>query len=308
MGVVVDPSDLNPPTDSLKRIDEVLDHQSLIPLEHLIFLRWAGHYYGVGLEVMLAGALPKWAREGRAPITETLAWQWNPECEKPRGKVRQALFERCQSPVATEHLKEHWSVARALIKTGQLLPAELPRQPAQTPLTLNDEQRVVVEAVKQDAKPWLLEGVTGSGKTEVYLQLAEAQLKQGKQVLVLVPEIGLTPQLVGRFEARFPGQVIHLHSALSDRKRWQGFCEVASAQKSILIGTRSALLTPIPELGLIVVDEEHDTSYKQGESPRYNARDLAVVLGQHRNAPVVLGSATPSLNPLPIETPDGLDR
>ena len=132
--------------------------------------------------------------------------------------------------------------------------------------------------------------MTGSGKTEVYLQLAEAQLKQGKQVLVLVPEIGLTPQLVGQFEARFPGQVIHLHSALSDRKRWQGFCEVG-AQKSILIGTRSALLTPIPELGLIVVDEERDTSYKQGESPRYNAR-ISPWSGAASNAPVVLGSAT----------------
>lgn len=295
IGVVVNREDSDPPTDSLKWIDEVLDDQSLIPQLHLKFLRWAGQYYGVGLEVMLAVALPKWAREGRAPITETLAWRWNPEFEKPRGKVRQALFECSQSPIATEALKDHWSIARELIKTGQLVPAELPRQPAQSPMALNDEQRVVVDSVNQAVRPWLLEGVTGSGKTEVYLHLAQAQLARNKQVLVLVPEIGLTPQLVGRFEARFPGQVVHLHSALTDRKRWQGFCEIASAQKAILIGTRSALLTPLPELGLIVVDEEHDTSYKQGESPRYNARDLAVVLGQHRNAPVVLGSATPSL-------------
>ena len=259
IGVVVNREDSDPTTDSLKWIYEVLDDQSLIPQPHLKFLRWAGQYYGVGLEVMLAGALPKWAREGRAPITETLAWQWNPEFEKPRGKVRQALFERSQSPVATEALKDHWSIARELIKTGQLVPAELPRQPAQSPLALNDEQRVVVDSVNQAVRPWLLEGVTGSGKTEVYLHLAQAQLARNKQVLVLVPEIGLTPQLVGRFEARFPGQVVHLHSALTDRKRWQGFCEIASAQKAILIGTRSALLTPLPELGLIVVDEEHDT-------------------------------------------------
>ena len=152
--MVVNREDSDPPTDSLKWIDEVLDDQSLIPQPHLKFLRWAGQYYGVGLEVMLAGALPKWAREGRAPIAETLAWQWNPEFEKPRGKVRQALFDRSQSPIATESLKDHWSIARELIKTGQLVPAELPRQPAQSPLGLNDEQRVVVDSVNQAVRPW----------------------------------------------------------------------------------------------------------------------------------------------------------
>ena len=280
----------------LKAIDEVIDSAPLLHAEHLAFLSWASDYYGVGLETLLQSALPKWGRQGRPFTPVTQAWRWNSEHPKPKGSVRQAIWQASQAPISVPALKSlGWTPARALIERGSLLPAEMPRQAAETPLSLNAEQARVIEQVTGAPKPWLLEGVTGSGKTEVYLQLAQPLVEAGQQVLVLVPEIGLTPQLVGRFERRFPGQVLHLHSALSDGLRWQGYGEMARNKKSILIGTRSALLTPLPDLGLIVVDEEHDGSYKQAESPRYHARDLAIVLGARRKVPVVLGSATPSL-------------
>jgi len=282
--------------DELKPIEQVIDQHPLIDATHLSFLRWSADYYGVGLETLLQSALPKWGREGRAVSHEVLAWQWNTEHPQPKGRVRQEIYAASQQPCRVSLLKTlGWPSARALIQAGSLIPAELPRAAAQAPLALNPEQQHVLQTVPGTRQTWLLEGVTGSGKTEVYLQLAQQVVQQGQQVLVLVPEIGLTPQLVGRFEQRFPDQVLHLHSALSDGKRWQGFTQMAGNQKPILIGTRSALLTPLPNLGLIVVDEEHDGSYKQAENPRYHARDLAVVLGHRRQIPVVLGSATPSL-------------
>ena len=283
----------------LKAVDQVIDSRPLIDHAHLEFLRWAADYYGVTLENLLQSALPKWGREGREVQHEVLAWQWNPTHDKPKGSVRQAIYDASQQPISNSQLKTiGWTPARALIKSGSLVAAQLPRAAAEDPLPLNAEQQNVMDAVRGSSKTWLLEGVTGSGKTEVYLQLAQQTLEQGQQVLILVPEIGLTPQLVGRFERRFPDQVLHLHSALSDGKRWQGFGQIATNQKPILIGTRSALLTPMPQLGLIVVDEEHDSSYKQAESPRYHARDLAVALGHRRKIAVVLGSATPSLESL----------
>ena len=144
--------------------------------------------------------------------------------------------------------------------------------------------------------PWLLAGVTGSGKTEVYLRLAADALAAGRQVLMLVPEIGLTPQLEERVRARFPAaHIVSLHSALAAGARARGFVQASGGQADIVLGTRLAVFTPLPRLGLILVDEEHDASYKQQEGIRYSARDLAVWRARQRNVPVVLGSATPSL-------------
>ena len=143
---------------------------------------------------------------------------------------------------------------------------------------------------------WLLQGVTGSGKTEVYLRLAEAWLARGQQVLMLVPEIALTPQLEQRVAARFPAaQVVSLHSGLAEGARSRGFVQALCGQADIVLGTRLAVFTPLPRLGLILVDEEHDASYKQQEGVRYSARDLAVWRARQRNVPLLLGSATPSL-------------
>lgn len=143
--------------------------------------------------------------------------------------------------------------------------------------------------------PFLLWGATGSGKTEVYLRAAEAALALGRGVLYLVPEIGLTPLLVSRIEARFPGQVAMLHSAVPPRQRRAAWEDVRRGAKRFVVGARSAVFAPLPSVGLVVVDEEHDPSYKQEDAPRYNGRDVAVVRARLAGAPVVLGSATPSV-------------
>ena len=162
--------------------------------------------------------------------------------------------------------------------------------------TLNDEQRAAVAAIEQARRPLLLHGVTGSGKTEVYLHAAAQALRRGRQALVLVPEINLTPQLEARFAERFPGQVmVSLHSGLTPAQRLRHWLLAHLGLADLVLGTRLAVFAPLPRLGLIVVDEEHDPSFKQQEGARYSARDLAVWRGHQLQLPVVLGSATPSL-------------
>jgi primosomal protein N' (replication factor Y) len=165
------------------------------------------------------------------------------------------------------------------------------------PPPLNADQAQALAALTADdaAGPWLLFGVTGSGKTEVFLGAARHTLDAGRQVLVLVPEIGLTPQLVGRFRARFGDRVAVLHSGLTGLERLAEWRRIRAGEATVAVGARSALFAPFRDLGLVVVDEEHDDSYKQDDGLRYNARDLAVVLGRLHAAPVVLASATPSL-------------
>ena len=163
------------------------------------------------------------------------------------------------------------------------------------PLPLNAEQRKALEAICAAQKPILLFGVTGSGKTEVYLQAIAAELAAGRGAIVMVPEIALTPQTVGRFASRFGDRVAVLHSALSDGERYDEWHRIRSGAARVVVGPRSAVWAPVRDLGLIVVDEEHETSYKQDETPRYHARDVAVLRGALEGAKVVLGSATPSL-------------
>ena len=163
------------------------------------------------------------------------------------------------------------------------------------PLQLNDEQAAALKAIVGSSSPVLLFGVTGSGKTEVYLQAIAAELAAGRGAIVLVPEIALTPQTVQRFASRFGGRVAVLHSALSDGERYDEWHRIRNGEAQVVVGPRSAVFAPVRSLGLIVVDEEHETSYKQEDNPRYNARDVAVMRGKIEGAKVVLGSATPSL-------------
>lgn len=166
-----------------------------------------------------------------------------------------------------------------------------------TKMKLTDEQQVCFEGIQKYDKfsVHLLHGVTGSGKTEVYLQLLSDILEKGKTGLVLVPEISLTPQLVERFSARFGDQIAVIHSHLTEREKTEQWYSILNGEKKILIGARSALFCPIPDLGLIIVDEEHEPSYKQEEKLRYHARDAAIMLAKQTDCPIVLGSATPSL-------------
>lgn len=165
--------------------------------------------------------------------------------------------------------------------------------------TLTSEQEIAVNIITADIKQfntWLLHGVTGSGKTEVYLRIIETVLAQGKQALVLIPEINLTPQLEAIFRARFPTiHLVSLHSGLNDTERLAGWLQAHGGEASIILGTRLAVFTPLPNLGLIIVDEEQDSSFKQQEGLRYSARDLAIFRARQASIPVILGSATPSL-------------
>ena len=162
-------------------------------------------------------------------------------------------------------------------------------------------QHAAVDAIAASLnsfRVFLLHGITSSGKTEVYLNVIARVLAQQRQALLLVPEIGLTPQLMARVRARFPISVAVLHSGLSDKERLRGWLQARDGKAQIVLGTRSAVFTPMQSLGVIIVDEEHDTSYKQQEGFRYHARDIAVMRARRENIPVILGSATPSLDSL----------
>jgi len=209
------------------------------------------------------------------------------------------------------HLKHQTSgaVVKALENKGLLLveERELFRKPdsggaghAAEKFPLNDEQQAAFDAIAMslDAgafQTYLLRGITGSGKTEVYLQAIERVLESGRDAIVLVPEISLTPQTVGRFVARFEQDIAVLHSGLSLGERYDEWRRARRGEVRIVVGARSAIFAPLPNLGMIIVDEEHDSSYKQGESPRYHARDVAIMRARNNKAVCVLGSATPSV-------------
>jgi primosomal protein N' (replication factor Y) len=172
----------------------------------------------------------------------------------------------------------------------------IPDVAMEIPFSMNEEQQQIYDDISKNLNfsVHLLYGITGSGKTEVYLQLFNEVIKQGKKGLFLLPEISLTPQLVSRFAKRFGNQISLLHSQLTDRERTQFWWDMVEGDKKILIGARSAMFCPIPNLGLIVVDEEHESSFKQDEKLKYHGRDAAIMLGKFLNCPVILGSATPS--------------
>ena len=170
---------------------------------------------------------------------------------------------------------------------------------------LNDEQKNAVNTVLSDldkSNTYLLYGVTGSGKTEVYMEIIDAMLLQGKTAIVLVPEISLTPQMVERFSSRFKENIAILHSRLNDGEKYDEYRKIARGEVKIVIGARSAIFAPLKNIGVIIVDEEHTTSYKQESTPKYNAIDIAVERAKHHNAQVVLGSATPTLESFVVST------
>ena len=308
------------PPDKLRKALQLLEQRPPLPSALFELCQWSAQYYQHSLGDTLSWALPALLRQGE-PAERRLQRFWiaQPDArpEDPRlaraPRQREALKTLRQHPHGVLHellgqlglVKDSLDLlqAKGLVKVETRYHQPHRHQGAwlaQAELPLNDEQRLAYEAVRAGSgfHCYLLEGVTGSGKTEVYLQLIRATLEAGRQALLLIPEINLGPQTLGRFEQRFNARIALLHSALTDRERMDIWLAARDGELDIVVGTRSALFTPLKHPGLIIVDEEHDASYKQQEGLRYHARDLAVVRARFENLPVVLGSATPSLESL----------
>lgn len=311
------------PTHKLKRVLEVLDKQPLLTTLDLQLLAWASRYYHYPLGSVIAVAFPALLRrdtkakvnlpsqiiayyaltdEGKAIALESLR----------RAPLQRELVEQClnyKQPIPLNELKrwhKHWRapltqllnkgfIAEVAISSAQSLPMSVSKQ---VPLQCNAEQQVAITAVSEQIgtfNVFLLEGVTGSGKTEVYMQIIDAVLARGLQVLVLVPEITLTPQLEARFRQRFSVEIVLSHSKLTDKQRYHAWLTMQQGSCQFLLGTRSALFTPLVSPGIIIIDEEHDASFKQQDGFRFSARDVAVVRAKLLHIPILLGSATPSL-------------
>lgn len=307
------------PLDKLKAVTAVLDDTALLPPELMKLLTWAATYYVHPPGEVLSTAIPaQWRRPEPAVLPETLRYRL---CEgaqlsaiKPQAKLQKKLAEALalsgaegvDSSVLAQ-LGSSWrSALNALTEQGLILEDRAPwlpplTEPDLTPPQLHDEQQAAVSAISAARgrfAPFLLQGVTGSGKTEVYLRLIEEIVNAGGQVLVMVPEISLTPQLLERFCRRLRARLVTLHSGLNDKERATHWLSAARGDAQVIIGTRSSVFTPLPALQLIIVDEEHDASLKQQDGFRYHARDLAMVRARNSGVPIVLGSATPSFESL----------
>ncbi len=301
-----------PPDVTLKAIEQVLDAHPILPIALQQLIHFGAAYYHHPLGDAWATALPTLLRQGRS-LPKPTPWGYRLSATEaqtaPRqpGKLQQALRELLVItgvvPEA-EIPKELRHILRQAIRKGWIeavAEVTLPKQGVPSPHRLNAEQESAVTQLRmaKGFKAWLLEGVTGSGKTEVYLEAIRPHLESGAQALILVPEIGLTPQLVERCQARFgEHRVAALHSAQGDGERLRIWAAAAAGQIQVIIGTRSALFVPLPRLAMIIVDEEHDPSFKQQNGWHYSARDLAIQRARLENIPIVLGSATPSLESL----------
>ena len=298
----------------LKAARRLLDPQPLITPELCASLNWAARYYQHPLGEVFETALPTGLRRAGALPTEgtrALTRVENADATTPRtGSRAAALYALLAAgPRTYAELDDDipgWRGSattlrsRGLVATTELKTRAPPRRPIAGP-PLNDEQAAAVEAVSQSLgsfAPMLLEGITGSGKTEVYLALIEQVIARGGQALVLVPEIGLTPQALRRFRERLACRIAVLHSGLADGERTRAWLDAARGEADVVIGTRSAIFAPLLRAGIVIVDEEHDGSYKQQDGWRYSARDLAIVRARALDVPVLLGSATPSLETL----------
>ena len=318
VGVIVEKLTDEKPLDlgfKLKAITELLDDNAILDAKVLSLLTWSAQYYQFPIGEVMHAALPSFLRQGKPYNLLARMWKLiddHAEDKLKRSEKQQDAYKILKlHPTGTsENILNLAGIETATLKaldkkqtTQCILDAQdfTPQAMtlAQMPLTPNDEQKRAIQnilKVRHSYHAFLLDGLTGSGKTEVYLQVMQEVLKQGKQVLVLVPEIGLTPQTVSRFQSRFHCHIALLHSGLNDSKRLQAWQSAQTGKASIVIGTRSAIYTPLPHLGLIVLDEEHDLSFKQQEGFRYHARDVALYRAHLENCPIILGSATPSID------------
>ncbi|MCW8335054.1 primosomal protein N' [Vibrio paucivorans] len=308
------------PREQLKPIKQVLDAQPVWPESLYSLLHWCSTFYQYPLGDTLCNAMPSALRKGKAADFTTLVeWQMTPagkdQLMQGFGRaVKQAKVMSMLESGSVPHQEfidqeVSSSVLKTLQEKGWI--ESIDKKPSFAPWPkeieaitdkpkLNAEQAIAIATVNSNPGfgCYLLEGVTGSGKTEVYLNLIKPVLEKNKQALILVPEIGLTPQTINRFKKRFNVPVEVIHSGLNDTERLNAWLAARDKIAGIVIGTRSALLTPFLDLGIIIVDEEHDASYKQQDSLRYHARDVAVMRANKEKIPVVLGSATPALETL----------
>ncbi|MBU6428265.1 MAG: primosomal protein N', partial [Cyanobacteria bacterium REEB65] len=299
------------PPFAAKEIASVLPGKPLpAPLETLI--DWvADHYLATRYQVYQA-ALPKGILQNRQPIVLRLYVEARSDAGRDRLTRRQRevyeLLLASREPMLASELEAKAGTSRSLLEGLQRMGAvTLVRRPqrrapirqasCEAPPELTPSQQKASEAITGGAagQVFLLYGVTGSGKTEVYLRAIAHELQAKRGALILVPEISLTPQAIARFAGRFGDRVAVLHSGLSDGERFEQWCRVRSGEADVVIGARSAVFAPVRNLGLIVLDEEHDAAYKQESSPRYHARAVALKRAELEGAKVVLGSATPSL-------------
>lgn len=304
------------PIECLKDISEIIDNQPLFTPAVWQLLNWAVNYYHFPIGEVIFHAMPVLLRQGKqASKTEIKQWQLTElgkNCDLKslsRSHKQQLLLTSLKNKTFSENDFSanifHQLEKKQLIKQVSVTPDTVEWQSHfstnPTSIRLNEEQAKAIASVnKQNQKfnVFLLEGITGSGKTEVYLNILSNILSAGKQALILVPEIGLTPQTIKRFKQRFNAPIDILHSGLTDKQRFEVWLRSRYGENAIVVGTRSALFTPFKHLGMIIIDEEHDNSYKQQEGWRYHARDLAIIRAKIENIPIILGSATPSLETL----------
>ncbi len=300
-------------------IDEVIDKEPLFSAKDLVLLKWAAHYYHQPIGNVLQSAIPKNIRLGNdLDPPKIIAWQLTKTGKQAKSQIKinatlqlklMDFLLKNNTPVTQIILNKNLTNWRNAIKKFiqlnwvteiQLNCLHSHKNTTQIKPTLNQQQQQAVNEVfkKSGFKSFLLEGITGSGKTETYLGMIEVILKQGKQALVLVPEIGLTPQTVARFEAYLQQPIALIHSGLSNKERHCAWMMIKTNKIKVLLGTRSAVFTPFYNLGICILDEEHDISFKQQTSFRYSARDCLVRRAKIENVPVILGTATPSLETL----------
>lgn len=315
IGIVIAIKSISEQTISkLKKIDQKLDHQAFLPNEIMQLVQWVSRYYHHPIGECFQAALPKRLRLGDADEMQMETY-WSlaqPTNTKP-GKKQQHILNLLEDypeglsekALRTQlgNVKSSLSALQAQnsIKASQKVALPLPCLTIQQAVALNNEQKQAVEIVLSrtgEFSTFLLQGITGSGKTEVYIEICRELIEKQQQILVLIPEIGLTTQFVERFRQSLNARIVVIHSAVSDTDRKQAWLLSRAAKADIIIGTRSAVFTPMLNPGLIIIDEEHDGSYKQQDGLRYHARNVALMRAKTLGIPIVLGSATPSLETL----------
>tara|TARA_E500000331_G_scaffold138353_2_gene135096 strand:+ start:28481 stop:30691 length:2211 start_codon:yes stop_codon:yes gene_type:complete len=319
IGIVLDrfkKSDV--PKEKLKNILLIIDDKPIIARELLETLIWCSNYYHHPIGEVIKHALPSHIRKGKPaePIID-VAWNITDLGKQSINKIRKnarnqikAMNLFLMNDNVTDELIKNNNLAKKTINNlyekkfidKKILThkKKITKIEEILPKLTFDQKNVInkIKSEKRSFNAFLLKGVTSSGKTEVYLRLIEEEIKKNKQSLLLVPEIGLTPQLISRLTNRFGKVLSIMHSGLSEMERYKSWLNACSSKSKVIVGTRSAIFAPLPELGLIIIDEEHDLSYKQQEGFRYSARDIAIFRAKKVNAKVILGSATPSFESL----------